>query len=155
MQYYSFLVFILLTLSFQACQKDPLTRQPKALAITEIALLSYPSAKPNGNSWDLSTGPDIFIALNEGTGLSSASKVTSLANNATRASYTFSLSSPITINNLLSNWSIGAYDEDDFDPDDYMGGVYFKPSDYQDGLPETILLTTTEVQIRLQVTWNF
>lgn len=155
MKYYSFLVFILLVLSFQACQKEPLARQPKALAITEIVLLSYPSTKSNGNSWDLSTGPDIFIALNEGTTLSSASRVTGLANNATRASYTFPLSSPITINSIHSNWSIGAYDADDFDPDDYMGGVYFKPSDYQDGLPESILLTTTEVQIRLQITWNF
>lgn len=141
-----------------SCQKDSLDdidRPAKAMSITKIDVLSYPITRTNGNFWDFSTGPDIFIALSEGTSIYATDRITGLANNATGAGVAFTLSSPATINKLTTYWSIGAYDADDFDADDYMGGIYFSPSDYQDNLPETILLTTAELQLRLYVTWNF
>ncbi len=156
--FFAFSAFVFLLLSLQACQKDPIEpvdRPAKALSITKIELLAYPIAQPDGSGWDFSTGPDIFLVVSSGSTVSASDQVTSIATNATGAARAFTLSTPKTISTLDNTWSVGAFDADDFDSDDYMGGISFVPSFYQDDLPETILLTVGQMQFRLHVTWNF
>lgn len=156
--------FVLLTIlgySFASCKKEDTKTQlvPRAISITGIDLLKYPAAKPNGSGWDLSTGPDIFMTISQGNTANNSDRVTTIFNNATRngtISFTM-LNNGFTINNLSTIWSIGAYDSDDFDPDDFIAGGGFMPSDYQEDLPSTLTFTSSDgsYSVKLYLTWNF
>jgi len=149
------ILLFFLALSFQSCLKDDTLNNPKAMAITGIDVLQYPMSKSSGSGWDLTTGPDIFVSITQGTSVSSSDDVTGYHLNATGGALSYTLSNPYTINSLSSSWSIGIFDADDFDPDDYMGGIVFTPEDYKSGLPSSFSLSVGDVQFRLHVTWNF
>lgn len=133
---------------------------PQYMRINSITLYNYPTTNSSGSGYDLSSGPDIYMCVDLGT--------TSLGENSTRQTYYFadcapgtyywnsSSGLPIDINNVTSNWVVGAWDVDDFDADDFIGGIYFRPSDfYFTGFPSTINLQTTTMQITLSVSWIF
>ena len=142
-------------MSTQACQKDNIVQTPRAMSIIGIDILQYPMSKPSGGGWDFTTGPDIFVTLSQGTSSSYNDAITGTYSNATGSAFNYTLNNPYTINNLSTNWSLGIFDNDAFDPDDFMGGIYFLPENYQSNLPNSILLSLNDIQFRVFVTWNF
>lgn len=150
------IITLFVVLLFSSCAENEIIREPKAISVTQIDLTNFPASKPNGSGWDLNSGPDIFMTISAGTSSSSSDKVTGTELNVSASqSLSFILSTPYTINNLSSQWAIGAYDSDDFDPDDFIGGVFFTPIDFKKDLPATLPFNAGNFQGVLHVTWNF
>jgi hypothetical protein len=153
-------LLLVLGYSFSSCEKDDPQPQriPRAISITGIELLKYPASKADGSGWDFSTGPDIFMTISRGNLANNIDRVTTVFNNASpNGIISFTMLNSFTINDLSSIWTIGAYDSDDFDPDDFIAGGGFAPIDHQDDLPSTLTLTTPDgsYSTKLYLTWNF
>ena len=66
--------------------------------------------------------------------------------------------SPIKVYDYTNNYSIGLFDWDggtSSNPDDFMGGIYFKPNDYRQGSPQTIHLSTSKIDLTVYLIWNY
>lgn len=147
-----FLVTLLLVgFSFQACQKEE--PQPKAMSITSIEVLRYP-APSNGGGWDLSTNPDLYAAIVKGTGVDPSARVTSTRVDATLPTI-LPLNGRYTVNDFNFLLTIAIYDQDDFDPDDFVGYVSFFPSGYTDGTPSSFTVAEGQTEFRISVDWEF
>lgn len=128
---------------------------PYSMTITKIDLLNYPATQSNGAGWDASSGADPFITVSFGTSSDVNDDVTGYYQNATGANLYYTLLTPKVVTSLSSNWTVGIYDYDTPDPSDFMGGIYFRPINKSSGFPSSFTLTTSAIQYRLHVTWNF
>lgn len=152
---------LLCSLFFPSCQKDDdnISPQPKleprAMSITRMDILKFPAAKPSGSGWDLTTGPDIFITLSEGSTAYASDRVTTIDNNVSGGTASFTLNNPYIINDLHKYWTVGAYDSDSFDADDFISAGRFVPYDQKDGLPQSFTLGNDDFAVTFYVTWNF
>jgi hypothetical protein len=134
----------------------------KSVTITRITVNQYPTSKSvgaGGVNWDAGTTssryPDIYININPGT---SAIPVQSSAiyYDVNSAPQTYTIAS-FTLNNPSNDYSISLWDDDFPSADEFMGGIYFKPSDYKGGYPPTIQVSSSAARIdyTVYVTWNF
>jgi hypothetical protein len=128
---------------------------PNSMTITKIDILDYPVVNSSGGGWDLTTGADPYITMSLGTSSDSDDNITGYVENVTGNPYSLTLSSPQTISNLGSSWSIGMWDYDTPDADDFMGGINFTPTNYDQGFPSSFTLTTNSISFRLYINWNF
>lgn len=111
---------------------------PDKIRITKIEITRF-QATDNGAGWDLSSGPDIYPELSKGsTNLYSAS--TFYQNADPSSNYSFDLNPAIDIVSPNDQYTIRLYDFDDFDADDFMGGINFTPYSSNNGFPNTINL---------------
>lgn len=132
----------------------PLT--PTSMTIRRVTVTKYPTTKSNGAGWDLSTGPDCFITLNVGTSSNQNDFVSGFTyNNTTSQTLEYNTGFPINLTGLNSDFSLGLWDEDSPDPDDFMDGVSFTPINYTSGFPNSFTLDVGSFAARLDVTWNF
>lgn len=134
----------------------------KSVTITRIIVNNYPTSNnvgAGGVNWDPGTTssryPDIYININGGT-TSIPVQTSAVYNDVNSVPQTYPLI-PVTLNNPLNNYSIGLYDYDPSDPDDFMGGIYFKPIDHKSGYPQTIQVSSSVAHIAytIYVIWNF
>lgn len=130
---------------------------PTAMRITKIEVLNFPGTTGSGGGWDLTSGPDIYITVDQGTTSSGTfyDSGTFYQDASAGNVYTFTDGMPIVLNPATTNWSIGIWDYDTADPDDFMAGVYFKPSEEADGFPTNFQLTTSSMRVKLYVAWLF
>lgn len=125
---------------------------PDRIRITKIDITRFP-ATYNGAGWDLSSGPDIYPELSKGsTTLYSASNFFQNADPSN--DYSFDLVPAIDMNEPNDQYSIRLFDYDDFDADDFMGGIIFTPYSSNNGFPSTINLDAGgDVAFTLHVTY--
>ena len=130
---------------------------PVSMTITRIDLNNYPIVQSNGAGWDVSSGSDPYIAITLGQSSSSSDFVTGYQSNLTGSPTSYTLTTPKTITNLSSYSTIGLWDYDSTDPDDYMSGLYFIPNNEKAGFPSTIQIANSQFNLDflLHVTWNF
>ena len=126
------------------------------MTITQVTITDYPPTKTSGGGWDLTTGPDCFITINSGTSSTQNDFVSGFTyTNATGADMEYNTGFPVTIPTPSSYWSIGLWDDDSPDADDFMSGFYFIPNDQNAGFPSTLTLSTSDLTVEMKVTWNF
>ncbi len=130
----------------------------KSVTVTSIIVYNFPTST-SGLYWDPGTTsgkyPDMYININAGT-TAAAVQTSAVHNNITSVPQTYALN-PVTLYNPQNNYTISLYDYDPSDPDDFMGGIYFKPINYRAGYPSTIHLSNSSINIdyTIYVTWNF
>lgn len=110
----------------------------------------------SGGGWDAiaGNGPDVFLTVNSGTTANLNSFVSSVYDNVTGQTLTYSSGLPITLASPNSNYTVAVWDEDTAS-NDFMGGVYFIPNNFKAGFPSSFNLTTASLTIVLNVTWLF
>ena len=128
---------------------------PTSVKITQIVVSNYPVTTSTGAGWDVSSGADMYLSVNQGTTANLNNFTSGYAENVTGNSITYSTGFPTTITNPSVEWVIGLWDYDSTDSDDKMAGVYFTPNDYKSGFPSTINLTTASLSMTLTVEWEF
>lgn len=111
---------------------------PTKMRITNIIVTRFP-ATDNGAGWDVTSGPDIYpIVTRNSTTIWDSPTFIQNANPA--LTYDFTPAPSIEINNPTDQYVISLYDYDDFDADDFMGGVFFTPYTSGNGFPDYIVL---------------
>lgn len=128
---------------------------PVSMTITNVYVTNYPTLNTSGGGWDLSTGADLFLALSLGTSSNSTDWITGYTNDVTGNALYYTLTTPKVITNLSSYWTIGCWDYDTPDPDDFMGGIYFAPNSYKSGFPASFVISNASFSFTFYVTWQF
>lgn len=127
---------------------------PSKIRITNIKLTKFP-ATDNGAGWDLTSGPDIYVTM-EYSGSTIYDHPYFYQNADPSQDYDFQPNINLNMDNPTDNYVIRLYDFDDFDADDYMGGIQFVP--YQDGnnfLNKILLNAGGDVAFELSVTYTW
>lgn len=130
---------------------------PVSVTINSIQLNNYPMTTTGGAGWDFVDGPDIFLSINTGTTSVTTSFVSGTQQDATGQSIFYSNLFPVNLVSMGGYYTLGVWDADSPDADDFMCGIYFMPTDYKSGHPSTIHLynSSTQMDATLNVTWNF
>ncbi len=125
---------------------------PDKIRITRIEITRFP-ATDNGAGWDLTSGPDIYPEIFKGS--SSIYRSTIFYQNADPSNvYSFDLNPAVDLDEPRDQYIIRLYDYDDFDADDFMGGIIFTPYSADNGFPTIIDLDAGEaVAFRLHVNY--
>lgn len=108
---------------------------PVRIRVHRIDVTRFPPTDDNGAGWDLTSGPDIYPdMLHEGVQFY---KSETFHQNATSGNtYRFDFSPAVDLDNPRDEYTIRLYDFDDFDADDFMGGIFFTPYSDTNGFPE-------------------
>lgn len=126
------------------------------MTITRIDVETYPVTTTSGGGWDVGSGSDPYLTFSLGTSSASADFITGYGSDATGSTLYYTLSTPKIVTNLSSNWALGMWDYDTTDPDDLMGGIYFKPIDeITTVFPSSFYVSNATFSFKLYVTWNF
>ncbi len=160
------LFFAVLTTAFVSCEKDPCQTvtclnggtcvngqclcpegytgadcsqqvTPSKIRVTKIEITKFPPATDNGAGWDLTSGADIYPAIYKGS--TELYSPTNFYQNADPSlTYSFDVSPVLDLNDPQDQYQIDLYDYDDFDADDFMGGIIFTPYSNNNGFPDII-----------------
>jgi hypothetical protein len=178
-------IFILTTLAlliFSACKKDPCdgvscknggdcvngecscptgftgpdcgTRiVPSSITVRQIVVNDFPLVDASGGAWDLSSGADLYVRVDQGGNY--VGQTTAYPNTvATPVAYT----DEFILVKSAESVCFSLYDYDDFDSDDFIGGVCFDPFDSSNtGFPATLPLTcgTCNAAIEISLDYDF
>lgn len=126
-------------------------KTPTNLAIKFITVNQFPANDPNGGSWDLGSGADMYVVIKSGTTvLYTSSYFDNVIGSATFIT-NFNLPS------VTGNYSIEIFDYDTLDADDYIGGVQGTIYTSANGFPSTLGFTcgacTVGYSLSLGYTW--
>jgi len=111
---------------------------PSIIRITKIEIIRFP-ATDNGAGWDLTSGPDLLPELRLGNTL--IWEAPNFIQNADPAVVqTFIPNPTIEMSSPNSEYSITLYDFDDFDANDFMGGINFVPYYSSNAFPSILTL---------------
>ena len=109
---------------------------PEKIRVSKIEIIRFP-ATDNGAGWDLTSGPDIYPAIYKGS--SELYSSTNFFQNADPSfTYDFDVDPALDLTDPQDQYQIDLYDNDDFDADDFMGGIIFTPYVNNNGFPNTI-----------------
>lgn len=92
---------------------------PLLITIGSVEVTKLPPTDANGSGWDLTSGPDIYVVVKQ-AGTVLLSTQSQWVQNATFGAI---WNTPFSTNLALLPVDIELWDYDDFDADDYMGGV--------------------------------
>lgn len=126
---------------------------PSSITIRNIAVTDFPLTDNSGGAWDLSSGGDIYVRVEQG-GILIGETITLSDVITTPVSYQTNfilIKSPESV-------CLRLFDYDSFDSDDFIGGVCFDPFDSSNtGFPETINLTcaTCNASFEIGVDYDF
>jgi hypothetical protein len=126
---------------------------PSAIRVNSVRVTSFP-ATDNGAGWDLTSGPDIFPEIRLGT-TSIWTNPTFVQNANPAQTHIFNPSPTFNLNSPSSQYTIYLWDYDDFDANDFMGGVNFTPYWSGNGFPTTLTLAPagSDVSFTLNVSY--
>jgi hypothetical protein len=111
---------------------------PSLIRITKIEVIRFP-ATDNGAGWDLTSGPDLLPDIRLGNTL--IWQAPSFIQNADPAVvHTFIPNPIIELSSPNSQYTISLYDFDDFDANDFMGGINFVPYSSSNAFPSELIL---------------
>jgi hypothetical protein len=94
-------------------------KTPILITISNVQLVKMPATDSNGAGWDLTSGPDVYIIVKQGGNVLLSTQSNWIQNATAGVSW----STNISIQQATVPISIEVWDYDDFDPDDYMGGI--------------------------------
>lgn len=128
-------------------------QKPTKMKINKVILRDYPQMD-NGENWDYMSGPDIFFTITcEGSTIVTSGRCSDVTYNDLPITYTNNL--PVTISSSFDKkCTITFYDYDDYDPNDWMGGYYFTPSqqDFNSGIIH-FSSSTSDLKLDMYVEW--
>lgn len=114
---------------------------PRKIKITKIEVTKFPATNDNGGGWDLTNGPDIYLQLLKGDAQVWKSSDTYDYQNASPSTiHTIEISPSVDLTEPNDEYTIILYDYDDFDADDFMGGIIFTPYTNSNGFPSVVTL---------------
>lgn len=114
---------------------------PRKIKITKIEVTKFPATNDNGGGWDPSNGADIYLKLSkDDSQLWKSSDTYNYQNASAAAMYSFDISSSVDLTEPNDRYTISLYDYDDFDADDFMGGIIFTPYTNSNGFPPVVTL---------------
>jgi hypothetical protein len=125
---------------------------PSAIKIEEIRCTSFP-ATDGGAGWDLTSAAEIYVTLERNGNTFYESGYYENANPS--LTYTFTPTGNLNMTSPLDSYNIRLYDFDDFDADDFMGGISFTPYSSTNGFPETINVQFGDLSFELDVTYIY
>lgn len=130
---------------------------PFRIKVTRIEITKFPSTRNNGESWDPSDGPDIYMAAFQYASREWTSEIQ--FENATATPVDFEISAPNPFEFKPDReYTIELYDRDEVSADgEDMGGVRFTPEANIPGFPEVMELKPAggPVWLKLHVTYEF
>lgn len=100
---------------------------PDNAYIEKIIVTAFPPYD-GGGSWDLTSDGDIYPLVTTASENLLWESPTFVQNALpSQGTFEFVPSSPILLSNISSTYCVSLYDYDDFDADDFMGGICFTP----------------------------
>ncbi|MCB0704282.1 MAG: calcium-binding EGF-like domain-containing protein [Saprospiraceae bacterium] len=99
---------------------------PSSIKVTNIKVTRFPATESNGAGWDLTSGPDILVTIHHDNNLVYEHS-TFYQNADASLSYDFEPDVNFSFSNPTDKYTISVYDYDDFDLNDFMGGIEFSP----------------------------
>lgn len=127
---------------------------PSAIKIVGIALKEFPATTTNGASWDFTSGADVYVQLVYNGNVLYESDWQQNAN--PNGGTIWFPSGNLLMHSPQNEYTIQLYDYDDFDADDYIGGIRFIP--YRPGrdFPSVITLDAGQgIAFELTVQYQF
>lgn len=137
----SSLIAIPFLICLLGCSKDDSSvKTLQYIKIKSVTINEFPPTD-NGAGWDILDGPDIYFALvyNGSEFYTSLSDVRT--NTLTASKWT--ITTNLNFDKPQDSYGIRLYDDDSFDPDDFIGGITFTPYTPANGTPSTINLSCT------------
>lgn len=126
-------------------------RTPTQIRVSKIEITRFPATESNGAGWDLTSGADLIVEIKKGTSMIWAAS-TFFQNANPDIVYTYNLNPIPALTSPLEQYNITLYDYDDFDANDFMGGINFTPYSSNNGFPSIINLDAGgSVAFRLHV----
>lgn len=126
---------------------------PDLIKISKIIVTDFPATMENGNSWDVSSGPDIYVIVYKGDKIIWKSDVyyedASPSNN-----YDFKPDSRIEITEPNQEYTISIYDYDQTGSD-FMGGIKFVPYYKDNKFPETLTLNPSGSKVAFELPLSY
>ena len=92
---------------------------PTLIKAGGISVTLMPATDNNGSGWDLTSGADIYVIIKQGPDVLLDTSTDWRQNAGVGETWTYNF----TTVDALTSFSIELWDYDDFDADDYMGGV--------------------------------
>ncbi|MBK6546382.1 MAG: hypothetical protein IPG12_14090 [Saprospiraceae bacterium] len=143
---------ILLSIAILSCSKDnqscPLRYTgndsdiqitPQSILVEGINLKTFPLLD-NGVPWDLLDDPDLYIVITY-NGLEIYSTRSNVKLNSAGSSATWAVFPALFLDEPLNKYSIGVFDYDDLNGDDFIGGISFTPYSSNNNFPFIIDLS--------------
>ena len=127
---------------------------PSQITLTKIEVTGFPATESAGGGWDNNDGPDIFPVLLQGANDLVNAESSYIEDANFNTDYIWTLGTPLSLN-ASSQYVLGLYDYDDFDPNDTMGEVSFKPYSSTGGFPATKEISGNGISFRLYLTYSF
>ncbi len=128
---------------------------PSTIRVTNIKVTRFPATDSNGGGWDLLSGADIFVTIHYNNN-EVYEHPTFIQNADPGVDHNFSPSINLNLTNPTSAYVISLYDFDDFDPDDFIGGIEFTPYSNNNGFPTILTLDANgTVAFELTMTYSF
>lgn len=112
---------------------------PTNIRILNIKVTRFPATEANGASWDLTSGPDIYVQVLYNNGVI-YDHPTVFENANPAQSYDFQPNVNLNITNPTNRYVVRLYDYDSTGSDDFMGGIEFTPFTGTNGFPQTITI---------------
>lgn len=111
---------------------------PSKIRISRIEVTRFP-ATDNGAGWDFTSGPDIYPIIAKNNNL--LWEYPSFIQNADPSTnHSFDVNPVFDLESPNDQYAISLYDYDDFDNDDFMGGILFTPYSSNNKFPSTFTL---------------
>lgn len=107
-------------------------KTPTNLILNSITVSSFPPTDANGAGWDLTSGPDVYITI------SLNNQVLHTSGYVVNASQGVGFQTNFILPDVTGIYTIRAYDYDDFDADDSMGGIQTSLYSSTNGFPNTL-----------------
>ncbi len=149
---YAFLLVACFAVMLAGC--DAVSSEPEytQATITSVVLVDMPFAKDNGSAWDVGSGPDVYLGLYDGN--EDPVSFGTTFDGTAPSDLPLSWGIGHTVYNLGEPHSVGFWD-DDYDADDYIGGVRFTLDDYKDDAPPSFALRTSRnLEVKVTLEWT-
>lgn len=124
---------------------------PTNILIKSISVTSFPATDANGAGWDLTNGPDIYITISQNGNVLYENSANFSQNGAPNVTFNTNFVLP----DVDGIYSVSVYDYDDFDSDDFMGGIISPIYTSLNGFPSNVVLSCSGCAVSLSLSVNY
>ncbi len=131
-------------------------KTPTKVKISKIEVLDFKATDTNGAGWDLTSGPDIFVAISTPAPASaSVWTATTFFSDAVPSGNSSWTLTPALELNATTPYVFSLSDYDSPDPSDFMGGFQTAPFEAGKGFPTTWTWTSSDASLKLRLTVSY
>jgi PKD repeat protein len=128
--------------------------------ITKVTIINIPFVTGSGSGWDPSDGPDVFFKVTDINNtivyeIPATERISDIA--PSDLPIEWQLATTYEITNFNESRFVDIWDYDTFDPNDLIGYVGFKMSDYTSGTnpyPTSVTNTENGITVKLDLVWQ-